>query len=112
MGKVLQIRVLAHTWNEELAEKMWPRLYELAFSVPTKFKKHGVAELIQGLDEGLTYLDWSKDRQNKMGDGIKKAVQLYRELERALAEWQVSNANRLTDEIEQVLEQLEDNFVS
>lgn len=111
VGKVLQVRVSATTWNEELVEKMWPNLYELAFSVPTKFSQHGVSDLIRGLDEGLKYLDWSEQRQTKMGPSISHIAQLQRDLERALADWNVTVANNLTDEIEKQLDQLEDNFV-
>lgn len=111
MGKVLQVRVSVSTWNEDLVEKSWPNLSELAFSVPIQLSKHGVQELIQGLAGGLNYLDWSDERKKKMGPGINSAEKLYRDLERALANWQIQEANRLTDQIELVLDKLEDNFV-
>ena len=58
MGKALQIRVSAVTWNEDLLEKLWPKLTELAFSVPIKHEKHGVLEMVKALDEGLQFLDF------------------------------------------------------
>ena len=81
MGKVLQIRVICQTWNVDLVEKMWPKVAGLAFSVPTKFAKCGVLELIQGLAEGLAYLDWSVERQERMGPKIKHLEELKRNLE-------------------------------
>ena len=53
MGEALQIRVTAVTWNEDLLEKLWPKLTELAFSVPIKHEKHGVLEMVRALHEGL-----------------------------------------------------------
>lgn len=56
MGKALQIRVTAVTWNEDLLEQLWPQLSELAFSVPIKHENHGVLEMVRALDEGLQFL--------------------------------------------------------
>ena len=56
MGKALQIRVSAVTWNEDLLEKLWPKLTELAFSVPIKHEKHGVFDMVRALDDGLQFL--------------------------------------------------------
>ena len=41
MGKVLQIRVSAVTWDEDLLEEYWPKLAKLAFGVPIKFANKG-----------------------------------------------------------------------
>ena len=71
MGKALQIRVSAVTWNEDLLEQLWPQLTELAFSVPIKHEKRGVLEMVRALDEGLTFMKWSKARQDALGPGIR-----------------------------------------
>lgn len=71
MGKALQIRVSAVTWNEDLLEELWPQLTELAFSVPIQHEKRGVLEMVRALDEGLTFMKWSKNRQDVMGPGIR-----------------------------------------
>ena len=99
MGKVLQIRVGVVTWNEDLLEELWPKLAELAFSVPIRHEKRGVLEMVRALDEGL-------------GPGIRKAARLKQNLEKALADWRPREANVLSDQLEDVLDQLEQAFVA
>lgn len=111
MGRALQVRVSVSTWNYDLVEQYWPRLAALAFSVPIHLPQKGVLEMIQGLAGGLNYLDWSDNRKTKMGPAIREAEQLARDLERALANWDARLANKLTDQIELILDKLEDNFV-
>lgn len=112
MGKALQIRVSAVTWNEDLLEELWPQLTELAFSVPIQHEKRGVLEMVRALDEGLTFMKWSKNRQDVMGPGIREAARLKKELEAALADWQPREANALSDQLEDVLDQLEQAFTA
>lgn len=112
MGKALQIRVSAVTWNEDLLEQYWPLLSELAFSVPIKHEKHGVLEMVRALDQGLEFMKWSDARRAAMGPGIREAARLKEELEAALADWQPREANTLSDQLEDVLDQLEQAFVA
>ena len=112
MGEALQIRVTAVTWNEDLLEKLWPRLTELAFSVPIKHEKHGVLEMVRALHEGLQFLPWSEARRKAMGPGIEEAARLRQALENALADWQPREANILSDKLEDVLDTLEKAFVA
>ena len=112
MGKVLQIRVGVVTWNEDLLEELWPKLAELAFSVPIRHEKRGVLEMVRALDEGLTFMKWPKARQEALGPGIRKAARLKQNLEKALADWRPREANVLSDQLEDVLDQLEQAFVA
>ncbi|WP_297828712.1 hypothetical protein [uncultured Desulfovibrio sp.] len=112
MGEALQIRVSAVTWNEDLLEKLWPQLTELAFSVPIKHEKRGVLEMVRALDEGLTFMKWSKARQEALGPGIREAARLKQNLENALADWQPREANALSDQLEDALDRLEQAFVA
>ncbi|SCM73626.1 hypothetical protein [Desulfovibrio sp. 86] len=112
MGEALQIRVTAVTWNEDLLEKLWPQLTELAFSVPIKHEKHGVLEMVRALHEGLQFLPWSEARRKAMGPGIEEAARLKQALENALADWQPREANILSDKLEDVLDTLEKAFVA
>ncbi len=107
MGEALQIRVSAVTWNEELVEKLWPRLTALAATVPTNTQKHGVLELVQALHEGLRFMDWPKERKDALSPGVTKAVTIKRALEDALAMWKPSEANKLSEQLEAVLDTLE-----
>ena len=112
MGKALQIRVTAVTWNEDLLEQLWPQLRELAFSVPIKHENHGVLEMVRALDEGLQFLPWSQARRAALGPGIHEAARIKAALEAALADWQPREANVLSDKLEDVLDDLERAFVA
>ena len=68
--------------------------------------------LVRALDEGLQFLPWSPARRKALGPGILEAARLKAELEAALAEWQPREANKLSDAIEDVLDQLEKAFVA
>ena len=107
MGKVLQIRVTAATWNEDLMEEEWPRLTRLAFSLPIKFKDRGVLEMVRALSEGLEFMNWSDKRKEAMGPGIRECAAIRSELERALADWEPRKANELSDRLEKALDALE-----
>ncbi|MDR1660262.1 MAG: hypothetical protein LBR94_07985 [Desulfovibrio sp.] len=112
MGKVLQIRVSAVTWNEDLLEKFWPELSEIAFSVPVKHEKHGVLEMVRALDEGFRFMGWPEARKTTLGDDIRKAAALKTAIENALADWHPRLANALSDELENVLDRMESAIVA
>lgn len=112
MGKVLQIRVIAVTWDDELLEDYWPRLTKLAFSVPIKLEKHGVLEMVRALSEGLEFMKWSEARKTAMGPRIREAARIRSEIERALADWEPRKANELSNQLEDVLDGLERVFVA
>lgn len=111
MGKILQIRVTAVTWDEDLVEKSWPRLCELAFSVPVKIEKRGVLEMVRALSDGLDFMDWPEARRVVLEPGIRRAVHLRAELEKALADWDPRLANRLSDELEDCLDAMENAYI-
>lgn len=111
MGKVLQIRVIAVTWNEDLLEEYWPRLSTLAFSVPIKLENHGLLEMTRALSEGLQFMKWSEARKTAMGPGIREAAKIRADLEKALADWEPRKANELSDRLEDTLDSLERAYV-
>ena len=49
MGKVLQIRVSAVTWDEDLLEEYWPKLAKLVLGCLIKFANKGLLEMVRGL---------------------------------------------------------------
>jgi hypothetical protein len=112
MGKVLQIRVSAVTWNEDLLEKFWPELTELAFSVPIKHEKRGVLEMVRALDEGFRFMGWPEARKTALRDDIHKVAALKAAIENALADWQPGRANALSDELENVLDRMENAVIA
>lgn len=48
----------------------------------------------------------------RLGTGIREAARLKQELEAALADWQPREANVLSDQLEDVLDNLERAFVA
>ncbi len=111
MGKALQIRVSAVTWNESLVKKLWPRLSELTSSIPNKHTKFGVLEMVQSLSDGLNFMDWPEKRKLKLGSNIEKAVDITRCIENALASWNPHEANTLSDQLEDILNTLENDCI-
>ncbi len=63
-------------------------------------------------NEGLTFMKWSKARQEALGPGIREAARLKQNLENALADWQPREANALSDQLEDALDRLEQAFVA
>lgn len=107
MGRILQIKVTSWTWDEDLVAKAWPRLVELAATVPLKQEKHGVLELVSVLGDGLKFMKWPESRHAALAPGIEKAADIKRRIEGALANWNPREANALSDELENVLDALE-----
>lgn len=111
MGKVLQIRVIAVTWNEDLIEDYWPRVSQLAFSVPVKLANHGVLEMVRALSEGLEFAKWPEARREALAPGIRSAEKIRIDLEKALADWEPGKANELSNQLEDALDALERAYV-
>lgn len=112
MGKVLQIRVSAVTWDEDKLEEYWPRVSQLAFSVPVKLENHGLLEMVRALSEGLQFMPWSEKRKEVMGPEIRECARIRGEIEKALADWEPRKANDLSNELEDRLDKLENSFVN
>ena len=112
MGKVLQIRVSASTWDVELLEKLWPALFELVQSIPVRQERLGVLEMVQTLHEGLCFMDWPPKKKAALSHGIGRCMQLKNELEEALANWDPRSANALSDRLEDELDKLEQAYLA
>jgi len=110
MGKVLQIRVMAYTYSPEDVERTWPKLALLVWeelpSGPPE-KDRGVFELVQALQNGLAFEDWDEDVKKRLDPGIMNIVALRDKLEAALADWNATEANKLSDKLEDALTELE-----
>ena len=107
MGKILQIRVSAWTYDEAEVEEAWPRLAELAFSVPLKRRKRGVLEMVTALDDGLRFMNWPTALKDSIAPGIRRAVAIRDQLEGALADWDPRRADSLSHTLEDALDALE-----
>ena len=107
MGKILQIRVSAWTYDETEVEEAWPRLAELAFSVPLKHHKRGVLEMVTALDDGLRFMNWPAPLKDSIAPGLKRVVAIKDQLEGALADWDPRRANKLSHDLEDTLDAVE-----
>ncbi len=117
MGKVLQVRVWASTYRDEDVEKAWPLLVALVWPEPFvrpvagdilgPADRRGVLELVQALDDGLRFAGWDAPVRDALADRVPAIVALRDKLDAALAEWDARAANRITDELEEALDQAE-----
>jgi hypothetical protein len=106
MGRLLQIRVSAYTYDPDQALRAWPRLYAMAFPT-TESRGRGVLELVDALADQGRFGGWSEDLKQDLGEGLRKSERLKGSLEQALADWNPSRANSLSDELEEALDELE-----
>jgi len=107
MGKILQIRVSAWTYDEAEVEEAWPRLAELAFSVPLKREKRGVLEMVSALDDGLRFMNWPAALKDSLAPGLERVVALKDQLEGALGDWDPRRADKLSNALEDALDAVE-----
>lgn len=108
MGRTLQVRVSAWTFDPAEVEKRWPRLVALGFSPPVLLKQErGVLELTDNLVDRLSIGVLPEQAQKQLAAPIRKAGEARERLTAALAEWDPRTANTATDEIEEALDEAE-----
>ena len=113
MGRTLQIRVSATTFDPAEVERRWPRLSVLAFSpVAVKIpalppETRGVQELVTHLADRLEIGMLPAEAARALAGGITKAAAVRARLEAELADWNAKAANTATDQIEDALDELE-----
>ncbi|WP_319778885.1 hypothetical protein [Maridesulfovibrio sp.] len=104
MGNVLQIRVMARTYDEAEVEKKWPYLVETAWDKPhAEGRAHGVVELVEDLKDRLELGMIPEEKAEAMADSIRKAFELKLRMERALGDWKASEANTISYDLEDEL---------
>ena len=107
MGKYLQIRVKAETFRPEDLPKAWPFLCRAAWGDDPRIQPRGLLELVQAISDRCQFGDWSKEAKKELEPGIQNAVKLRDKLEAALGDWKPSEANKLSDALEDALAALE-----
>ncbi|CCO22161.1 hypothetical protein [Maridesulfovibrio hydrothermalis] len=104
MGNVLQIRVMAQTYDESEVEKKWPFLVKTAWEEPqTKGRAHGVLELAADLKDRLELGMIPDEKAEAMSESIRKVYELKLRLETALGDWKASEANTISYDLEEEL---------
>jgi hypothetical protein len=109
MGKYLQIRVTATTYDEEAAEARYKKLYALAWPVEaTPAGEHrGLLELTQALDDRVRLGDLPGGERAALLPGVEKAMALKASLEAALGERDPKTADSVSYALEDALAELE-----
>ncbi len=110
MGKILQIRVSAGTYNADDVYKAWPRLSKLAWGDKRYAENQsvGVRELGEKLEDLWKFgSEWSDDTKNIIGKAVPNLQELESRLESALADRQADKADKISHEIEDALDELE-----
>ena len=76
MGKILQIRVGAWTYNEDEVVAAWPRLSALVWSELDRWgpqgMKRGVTELAEYLPDALRFADISEESRKALMPGRRR----------------------------------------
>lgn len=106
MGKLLQIRVSASTFEPERVPKRWPSLYKLAWADEPPGPGRGVLELVATLAD-KNRLDMLPRDALFLGGDIDRAEVMREALEAALADWKAARANEISDSLEDLLGELE-----
>ncbi|WP_428560614.1 MAG: hypothetical protein ACP59X_16985 [Solidesulfovibrio sp. DCME] len=109
MGKFLQIRVIAQTYDEAAAEERFAKLYALAWPVAATppAGPRGLLELAAALDDAVRLGDLSSGDRAALLPGVEKAMAVKAALEAALGERDPKSADKLSYDLEDALAELE-----
>ena len=111
MGKILQIRVGAWTYDEDEVTAAWPKLTALVWSELDRWgpsgMKRGVTELAEYLPDALRFADIDDETRKLLAPGAKKVEEKLDAMRSARADWEPRRANTLSNELEDALTALE-----
>ena len=111
MGRILQIRVSAWTYDEDEVLQAWPKLCALVWSQLDQWgpagMKRGVTELAGYLPDALRFSDLPDDVKRALLPGVKNVASILEDMRKALADWDPRRANALSDALEEALFELE-----
>ena len=111
MGKILQVRVSAWTYDEDEVVEAWPRLCALVWPQLDQWgpagMKRGVAELAEYLPDAMRFSDLPEEVKKELRPGVEKVTSVLNEMRSALASWDPRRANSLSDALEEALTDLE-----
>jgi hypothetical protein len=110
LGRLLQVRVSASTVEPGKVEEAWPILCHLAYPPGNDYAPagRGVLELVRTLEARISAGEVPGPVVARLSPWLGKAWGLAERFGEALAAWDVDKARRLSDEIEDALDDLED----
>ncbi|WFS63904.1 hypothetical protein LF599_07005 [Pseudodesulfovibrio thermohalotolerans] len=109
MGRLLQIRVLAWTYSEDEVRKTWPSLWNLAWEDSSAIPKKGVLELADAIFDAVRAGLIPGNQADVLRENAEKADRLRLAIEKALGDWRPGDADKLTYELEDTMDALEDS---
>lgn len=116
MGKVLQIRVGAVTYDEDEVVAEWPVLTDFVWGELERWgpknMKRGVAELAEFLPDALRFAAIPKTAREELLPSAESAKKTLESIREALASWNPREAHRLSFELEEKLSRLEEKAES
>ena len=111
MGRILQIRVSAWTYDEDEVCRAWPLLTALVWEQLDRWgqpgMRRGVTELAEYLPDSLRFgslLSPCREQALAAAEGVTTALEAMRS---ALANWDPREANRQSDLLEEALDRAE-----
>ncbi len=109
MGRLLQIRVIAQTYDEAAAEERYARLYALAWpaAATPAAGPRGLLELTAALDDAVRLGDLPGPDRKALLPGVERAMAAKTALEAALGNRDPQAADRASYELEDILAELE-----
>ncbi|WP_298067879.1 hypothetical protein [uncultured Mailhella sp.] len=111
VGRILQIRVSAWTYNEDEVVRAWPQLAELVWAQLDRWGpvglKHGVIELAEYLSDAIRFSDLSDEQKQRLDLCVQTVTTRLAEMRNALANWDPRTANALSEKLEDALTELE-----
>lgn len=136
MGKLLDIRVTAQTYNEEDVAKTWPRLsalvwpqwfsklgldrvvkdlpgYSIGLGAVEKSlgaRKHGVVELAEALPDLIKFSELPEAVKQALQEPVQEITKINADLAAALGDWDAKKASSLSYALEEALSQAEQNL--
>lgn len=103
---VLQLRTVADSWNPSLLPKLWPTLCTRLFDRSDN-RDQGVAEMVRALRELSRRYGWTAESHPALGHLLAELGARWHALETACDMNDPRTANRLSDQIEELLTRLE-----
>ena len=115
MGRLLQVRLSASTYDIDALPKTWPSLCQIVWGEDVATKKlgsepaggRGVFDLIKALIVALEYENWPEAKKQALAPLIKSAHKKMEEMAVFLGDWDAKAANKASDELESIIDELE-----
>ena len=114
MGRILQVRVSAWTYDEDEVSRAWPLLSSFVWAQTDRWgppdARHGVLELAGFLPDAIRFGLKDGALKQQAGTACARTGALLEKLREALAGWDPHEANRVSVQLEDSLDNLEQIF--